>query len=80
MEFLPNGTLFERIQKTNMSNQEITNIFIDLMEAVAYIHQRNMIHRDIKPENIIAGEDDKFKLCDFGFTGLVGNVKGKQHK
>ncbi len=46
------------------------------MDAVAYIHERNMVHRDIKPENIIAGEDDKFRLCDFGFTALVGNVRG----
>lgn len=76
LEYLPNGTLFDRIQKTNMDNEQITEIFIQLMDAVAYIHERNMVHRDIKPENIIAGEDDKFRLCDFGFTALVGNVRG----
>ncbi len=80
LEYLPNGTLFDRIQKTNMTNEEIIDIFIDLMDAVAYIHSKNMIHRDIKPENIIAGEDDKFKICDFGFTALVGNIRGKNHK
>ena len=46
------------------------------MEAVAYIHDRNIIHRDIKPENIIASENGTFKLCDFGFAALCGKVRG----
>lgn len=46
------------------------------MDAVAYIHERHMVHWDIKPENIIGSEDGTFKLCDFGFSALVGSVQG----
>ena len=50
-------------------------IFIELLEAVNYLHQykpQPIIHRDLKPANILF--DDKgingifFKLCDFGLA------------
>ena len=37
------------------------------------MHLKNIIHRDIKPENIFIGEDDIFKLGDFGIA-KQGNV------
>ena len=66
-------------------------IFIELLEAVDYLHQykpQPIIHRDLKPANILF--DDKgingifFKLCDFGLaicqedmshTRFVGSIK-----
>ena len=65
-------------------------IFIELLEAVNYLHQYKpqIIHRDLKPANILF--DDKgingifFKLCDFGLakfnedrshTRMVGTIK-----
>ena len=66
-------------------------IFIELLEAVDYLHQykpQPIIHRDLKPANILF--DDKgiygifFKLCDFGLakfhndeshTRMVGTMK-----
>lgn len=80
LEYLPKGTLFDKIQKERLNNEQITDIFIGLMDAVAYIHDKNMVHRDIKPENVISAEDGTFKLCDFGFSAFVGEVKGKYHR
>lgn len=40
-----------------------------LLDAVAYLHKRNICHRDIKLENIIIDSDTKvIKLVDFGFA------------
>lgn len=47
------------------------------MDAVAYIHEKHIVHRDIKPENVIASDDGTFKLCDFGFAALYGQVRGR---
>lgn len=44
------------------------------------MHQKKIVHRDIKPENIISDDKGVFKLCDFGFSALVGNVDGKNHR
>ena len=38
----------------------------DILEAVAYIHEKDIFHRDIKPENILVSGDRVLKLADFG--------------
>ena len=42
-----------------------------LIEAVAYLHDKNVAHRDIKPENILLArpkDESEIKLTDFGFA------------
>ena len=42
-----------------------------VLDALIYIHSRNVIHRDIKPANIILKPDGKVVLVDFGLVKLV---------
>jgi len=44
------------------------NIFIKILEAISFMHSRNIIHRDIKPSNIMLMHDDSIKLLDFGIA------------
>ena len=54
------------------------------MQALNYIHNRNIVHRDIKPENImIDKQSDTVKIIDFGtsvdkdknrVSGLIGSI------
>lgn len=39
-----------------------------LVKAIHYMHQKNIIHRDIKPENLLISKKGELKLCDFGFA------------
>ncbi|KAI4373236.1 hypothetical protein MLD38_011384 [Melastoma candidum] len=39
-----------------------------LLRGLKYIHSANVFHRDLKPKNILANEDCKLKICDFGLA------------
>ncbi len=41
-------------------------IIRDIAEGLNHIHKCKMAHRDVKLENILLGEDNCYKLCDFG--------------
>jgi serine/threonine protein kinase len=41
------------------------SIIAQMVDAVCYIHNRNVIHLDIKPENFLLTEDTVIKLIDF---------------
>jgi len=41
---------------------------VDVARAVAYMHARKCMHRDLKPENLLLTENNRVKVCDFGFV------------
>ena len=69
LEYAENGNLFSLIQKEKgFSEHKAYKYFIQIVNAVYFLHQNNIIHRDIKPENILIGENNLLKLCDFGWA------------
>lgn len=48
-----------------LKENESINIFSQTVDAIAYIHRRNIIHGDLKPSNILIKED-VVKVVDFG--------------
>ena len=67
LEYLNNGTLFSKIRKQKfLLERESFKYFIEVLNAVNFLHNNNFIHRDIKPENILLTENNNIKLCDFG--------------
>jgi cyclin-dependent kinase-like len=42
-----------------------------LLKAIEHCHKQQVIHRDIKPENLLVSNDQKLKVCDFGFARVI---------
>lgn len=68
MEYVEGRTLTDFL-KENPSHKTKKRIFTELLEAVAYLHQRRVIHNDLKPDNVIVSRTgDHVKLIDFGLS------------
>mgnify|MGYP002526463334 FL=1 len=72
MEFAKYGNLYLYIKKNNYLNEEKSfKYFIQVVNAIYFLHKNDLIHRDIKPENILMFKDGIVKLCDFGWCARL---------
>lgn len=68
LEYCKGGDLFDKLNNFGpMSEDEARAYFLQLVDVVAFMHERGYIHRDIKPENILVSGDHLI-LTDFGFA------------
>lgn len=57
------------ILEKRYSFEQLIRYYLDICEALLYIHNKGIIHRDIKPENVLYDEvNDIVLLGDFGIA------------
>ena len=74
MEYICAGDLLSYIRKRSKLNENIAKyIFKQIILALQYIHNNNIVHRDIKLDNILIDLDNKIKICDFGVSKIINS-------
>ena len=68
LDFVPGRDLMQVIQHqpNRLGPVEIRQILAKVLDAVAYMHDRDILHRDISPDNILLEDDNTPVLIDFG--------------
>ncbi|KAF2400403.1 kinase-like protein [Trichodelitschia bisporula] len=80
-EYCPGGsvsTLMKASTPPGLEEQFIIPIAREVAIALKYVHEAGIIHRDIKCANILATEDGRIQLCDFGISGVLENEVSKR--
>ncbi|XP_016393557.1 serine/threonine-protein kinase D1-like [Sinocyclocheilus rhinocerous] len=77
MEKLHSDMLEMILSHENGRLTERTTRFLvtQVLEALRYLHMRDVAHCDLKPENVLLASPEPFpqvKLCDFGFARIIG--------
>ena len=63
-------TLADRLRR-RLATETAFQFAEQMLEAVAYAHDRRIIHCDIKPENMILFANNRLRLTDFGIARVA---------
>jgi serine/threonine-protein kinase len=73
MEFVDGVPITDYCRNQNLSVAEMLRLFLELVEAVSYLHRNLIVHRDLKPSNIFVDTEGRVKLLDFGVAKLLAD-------
>ena len=74
-EYVPGESYWQLLQRYGrLTETEVTEMILNVLPVLDYIHGADLIHRDISPDNLILRDrDDKPVLIDFGCVKLAAN-------
>lgn len=76
MEYVQGELLTDWCDAQHLGLRERLRLFLQVLEAVQYAHDRHVIHRDLKPSNILVTQEGQARLLDFGVATLLDHGEG----
>jgi eukaryotic-like serine/threonine-protein kinase len=71
MEYVQGEALTEWCDTHKLGLTARLKLFLQVLEAVQYAHEKQVIHRDLKPSNILVSPSGQVRLLDFGVAKLL---------
>ena len=83
LDYLDGGELLQKIKEMEFTEQTAIRLSLNLIQALDYIHDKQVIHRDLKPENLLFSKkegqiEDDLIIADFGLSTI--NEQGEKQK
>lgn len=78
MPYYPLGSLYDQHEKISFSRNEIVDILVQILKALAHLHGRNVAHRDLNPDNILVERRTPsitIRIADFGRAKIEEGTK-----
>ncbi len=72
MEFVDGLPVDEYCNRAQLTRRQRLTLFVSVIRAIQYAHQKLVVHRDLKPGNILVTGQGEPKLLDFGIAKLLG--------
>jgi len=71
MEYVQGRPLTDWCDAQSSGLSDRLKLFLQVLEAARFAHERRVIHRDLKPSNILVTESLQVRLLDFGVAKLL---------
>jgi serine/threonine protein kinase/Tfp pilus assembly protein PilF len=71
MEYVNGQALMRWCSRKALGVEERLALFLQVLDAVRYAHEKHIIHRDLKPSNIFVTESGQVRLLDFGVAKML---------
>ncbi|KAM3140400.1 hypothetical protein pb186bvf_007560 [Paramecium bursaria] len=69
LEYCPGGELFYLLQKKKRLTEDQARFYAcQIVLAIEYLHNRDIIYRDLKPENVLIDKEGYIRITDFGLS------------
>ncbi len=75
MEYVEGGDLRSLLKEGAIPFKKAVKLGAEIADALARVHQVDIIHRDIKPENVLLTADGAQQLTDFGVSYVAGATR-----
>jgi serine/threonine protein kinase/TolB-like protein/Flp pilus assembly protein TadD len=71
MEYVQGQPLTDWCDAQSVRLSDRLKLFLQVLEAVRFAHEKQVIHRDLKPSNILVTQSAQVRLLDFGVAKLL---------